>query len=104
MGADDERRKDYKHPKDNIVMNCYVNNQLVPCDTSFLLFLAIPFILIGLFFSIRPDLFVKYQMWSMKFFGSGTWKPSKRVYIFYRIFGLVFLIIGIIFLGMMFFQ
>ena len=48
--------------------------------------------------------FVKYQIWSMKFFGFGNWQPSKRIYTFYRIFGLVFLIIGLVSLGMMFFQ
>ena len=85
-------------------MNCYVNNQLVPCDSSFFLFLIIPFVLIGLFFTIKPDLFVKYQIWSMKFFGFGKWEPNKRVYIFYRIFGLVFLITGLIFTGIMFFS
>jgi hypothetical protein len=67
------------------------------------LFIAIPFTLIG-FFVIKPDLFVKYQIWSMKFFGFGNWQPSKRIYTFYRIFGLVFLIIGLVSLGMMFFQ
>jgi hypothetical protein len=40
----------------------------------------------------------------MKFFGFGNWQPSKRIYTFYRIFGLVFLIIGLVSLGMMFFQ
>jgi hypothetical protein len=85
-------------------MNCYINHQLVPCDASFLLFLAIPFILMGLFFSIKPDLFIKYQMRTMKFFGSGTWKPNRRIFNFYRIFGLVFLVIGLIFLGMIFFN
>jgi hypothetical protein len=40
----------------------------------------------------------------MKFFGFGNWQPSKRIYTFYRIFGAVFLIIGIILGVMMFFQ
>jgi hypothetical protein len=77
---------------------------MVPCDTSFLLVLAIPFILIGLFFAIKPELFVKYQTWTMKFFGAGTWKPNTRITIFYRIFGAVFLILGLIFLGMALFN
>jgi hypothetical protein len=84
-------------------MNCYVNDKLVPCDATFLLFIAIPFALIGLFFLIKPDLFVKYQIWSMKFFGFGNWQPSKRIYAFYKIFGVVFLIVGIVLFGFMFF-
>jgi hypothetical protein len=40
----------------------------------------------------------------MKFFGTGTWKPGKRIYAFYRIFGAVFLILGLIFCGMIIFQ
>ncbi|MEI7718863.1 MAG: hypothetical protein WCI72_03260 [archaeon] len=85
-------------------MNCYINHQLVPCDASFLWFIAVPFILIGLFFTLKPNLFVKYQIWSMKKFGFGTWKPGKKIYTFYRIFGLLFLILGLVFLGMIVFQ
>jgi hypothetical protein len=40
----------------------------------------------------------------MKFFGFGDWQPGKRIYAFYRIFGLVFLIIGLVLFGMMLFQ
>lgn len=36
----------------------------------------------------------------MSFFGKGTWQPNKWLYTFYRIFGLVFLVIGLVSLGM----
>ena len=79
-------------------MNCYVNDQAVNCGAwgSVLGWVfPIPFLLIGLLCLIKPDWVVKAQVWSTKKFGMGTWKPSKWVYIFYRVFGLAFLIVGL---------
>lgn len=79
-------------------MNCYVNGQAVNCGVMGSILgwvLPIIFLLIGLLLLIKPNWVVKFQIWSIKTFGMGTWKPSKLVYVFYRIFGLIFLILGI---------
>jgi hypothetical protein len=79
---------------------CYVNDKEIPCGifwAQYGWFLAIPFILIGLLLSIKPDWILKFQVWWMKILGS-KWEPGKVIPKIYRGMGIIFLILGLIFL------
>jgi len=83
-----------------MAMTCTVNGREIPCDifwANYGLFLAIPFILLGLLFSIKPDWILRFQVWWMKILGS-TWVPGKIIPKIYRIMGIVFLVPGLVFL------
>ncbi|MFH1181542.1 MAG: hypothetical protein V1702_01150 [Candidatus Woesearchaeota archaeon] len=83
-----------------MAMNCYVNNQQIPCDvfwSNYGWFLAIPFTVIGLLFSIKTDWLIKAQIWYLKLFGS-KWVPGKIIPKLLRAMGIFFLIVGLVFL------
>ncbi len=89
-----------------VMAKCYVNDQEIPCDifwAQYGWFLAVPFTLIGLLFSIKPDWILKFQVWSMKILGS-KWEPGKVIPKIYRGMGIIFLILGIISLYLIIFH
>jgi hypothetical protein len=85
-------------------MNCYVNDQVVPCNifwAQYGWFLIIPFLLIGLLFLLKPEWIIKVQIWQMKLMGS-QWIPGTIFPKIYRTIGVVFLLLAIIFLFLKF--
>jgi hypothetical protein len=88
------------------MVSCYVNNQPIPCDifwAQYGWFLIVPFLLIGLLLTLKPDWIIKAQIWQMKLMG-GKWIPGKIIPKIYMGMGIVFLLCDIFFLYLMFSQ
>ncbi|MBU3913048.1 MAG: hypothetical protein KKE50_03050 [Nanoarchaeota archaeon] len=56
------------------------------------LLLGFVFIILGLFFLIKPEWFIKFQIWNQKFFLGAKYIPSKRTYLFVRLFGVLWML------------
>ena len=83
------------------IAQCSVNGQETPCNivwAQYGLFIAIPFIVIGLFLLIKPNWVISYQIWSQKLFRIKNIPGKMLSNIQIRIMGLVFLILGLVFL------
>jgi hypothetical protein len=79
---------------------CTVNGKEIPCEVfwaQYGWFLTIPFLLIGLLATIKPDWIIEIQIRQAKLFGS-TWIPGKIFPKIYRVMGAIFLILGLVFL------
>jgi hypothetical protein len=93
-------------PFSSVLAKCFVNNKEIPCDIfwkQYGLFLVVPFTLIGLLLVIKPDWAIKFQIWSQKIVDS-KWVPGKIIPKIYRFMGIIFLILGLIFIYFMVFN
>ena len=57
---------------------------------------AVIFILFGGLSLIRPNLLLRFQIWTQKVIMNAQYIPSRRTYFVVRVMGVIFLILGIL--------
>ncbi len=82
---------------------CYVNGKEIPCDIFWVEYgwmfglIGVPFIAIGLLMLFGTNWIIKLQVWWLKILGAEL-KPGIIIPKIYKAMGVIFLVIGIIFL------
>ena len=52
-------------------------------------------LIIGGLEAVRPDIFIRFQIWSQRVIMGARYEPSRRTYMIVRILGSVFIVIGL---------
>jgi hypothetical protein len=54
------------------------------------------FLIIGGFYALRPDIVMRFQIWTQRVILGAEYKPSTRTYTIMRGVGVVFVVIGLL--------
>jgi hypothetical protein len=58
-------------------------------------FVGFILMVIGGLYTVRPDLLLKFQVWTQRTIMGAKYVPSKKTYKIVRYFGILFLILGL---------
>ena len=54
------------------------------------------FLILGGLHAVRPDLMLRFQVWSQRVLMDAKYEPGPRTYTIVRVFGALFIVIGLL--------